>query len=128
MKAYIVAEIGSNWEGNLSIAKKIIRECKRAGADAVKFQMKISIIFDIMKPTQVTHSSKIVLLVPIICTLNELITKEEGLNTRAATQDVSCVQWIFVFKKPFLVVRIRMNLSYVITVFSKILTKISKRS
>ena len=39
MKAYIVAEIGSNWEGNLSIAKKIIRECKRAGADAVKFQM-----------------------------------------------------------------------------------------
>ena len=39
MKAYIVAEIGSNWEGSLSIAKKIIRECKMAGADAVKFQM-----------------------------------------------------------------------------------------
>ena len=93
-----------------------------------KFQMKISIIFDIMKPTQVTHSPEIILLVPVICTLNELITKEEGLNTRAPTQDVSCVQWVFVFKKPFLVVRIRMNLSYVITVFSKILTKISKRS
>ena len=39
MKTTIIAEIGSNWEGNLDIAKKIILECKRAGADAVKFQM-----------------------------------------------------------------------------------------
>mgnify|MGYP001014250660 CR=1 FL=1 len=39
MKATVVAEIGSNWEGNVTKAKKIIRECKKAGADAVKFQM-----------------------------------------------------------------------------------------
>ena len=39
MKTTIIAEIGSNWEGNLGIAKKIILECKKAGADAVKFQM-----------------------------------------------------------------------------------------
>ncbi len=39
MKTTIVAEIGSNWEGSLVTAKKIIRECKNAGADAVKFQM-----------------------------------------------------------------------------------------
>ena len=39
LKACIIAEIGSNWEGNLSIAKKIIRECKRIGIDAIKFQM-----------------------------------------------------------------------------------------
>ena len=39
MKAFIVAEIGSNWEGNYVKAKKIIRECKKAGIDAVKFQM-----------------------------------------------------------------------------------------
>ena len=39
LKTIIVAEIGSNWEGKLSIAKKIISECKIAGADAVKFQM-----------------------------------------------------------------------------------------
>lgn len=39
MKTTIVAEIGSNWEGNLTVAKKIIHECKKAGADAVKFQM-----------------------------------------------------------------------------------------
>lgn len=39
MKTTVVAEIGSNWEGDLVKAKKIIFECKKAGADAVKFQM-----------------------------------------------------------------------------------------
>ena len=39
MKAFVVAEIGSNWEGNYTKAKKIIQECKKADADAVKFQM-----------------------------------------------------------------------------------------
>ena len=39
MKSFIVAEIASNWEGNLSTANKIIRKSKQAGADAVKFQM-----------------------------------------------------------------------------------------
>ncbi len=39
LKTIIVAEIGSNWEGSLIVAKKIITECKNAGADTVKFQM-----------------------------------------------------------------------------------------
>jgi len=39
MKTEIVAEIGSNWEGSISKAQKIIEECKHADADAVKFQM-----------------------------------------------------------------------------------------
>ena len=39
MKTIVVAEIGSNWEGDLLKAKKIITECKKAGANAVKFQM-----------------------------------------------------------------------------------------
>ncbi len=39
MKVFSIAEIGSNWEGNLTTGKKIIKECKNAGADAVKFQM-----------------------------------------------------------------------------------------
>ena len=39
MRTFVAAEIGSNWEGIYSKAKKIIRECKKAGADAVKFQM-----------------------------------------------------------------------------------------
>ena len=39
MKVSIIAEIGSNWEGSMKKAEKIINECKKAGADAVKFQM-----------------------------------------------------------------------------------------
>ena len=39
MKTFIVAEIASNWEGSIPKAKKLIVECKNAGADAVKFQM-----------------------------------------------------------------------------------------
>ena len=39
MKAIIVAEIASNWEGSISKATKLIQESKNAGADAVKFQL-----------------------------------------------------------------------------------------
>ena len=39
MRTFVAAEIGSNWEGSFQKAKKIIKECKNAGADAVKFQM-----------------------------------------------------------------------------------------
>ena len=39
MKVMIVAEIASNWEGSITKAKKLIKECKKAGANAVKFQV-----------------------------------------------------------------------------------------
>ena len=39
MKVTVVAEIASNWEGSVIKAKKLIKECKKAGADAVKFQV-----------------------------------------------------------------------------------------
>ena len=39
MKTTNVAEIGSNWEGSVKKAAKLISKCKSAGADAVKFQM-----------------------------------------------------------------------------------------
>lgn len=38
-KSYIVAEIGWNFLGNLTLAKKMIISAKRNGADAVKFQI-----------------------------------------------------------------------------------------
>ena len=39
MRYTIVAEIGSNWEGSITKAKKLIRLTKKAGANAVKFQI-----------------------------------------------------------------------------------------
>ena len=35
---YIIAEIGSNFDGNLARAKKLAKKCKEAGADAYKIQ------------------------------------------------------------------------------------------
>tara|TARA_B100001093_G_scaffold487583_1_gene523976 strand:+ start:1511 stop:2512 length:1002 start_codon:yes stop_codon:yes gene_type:complete len=37
-KVFIIAEIGNNHEGSLSLAKKMIKAAKFSGADAVKFQ------------------------------------------------------------------------------------------
>lgn len=39
MKIEVVTEIGSNWEGSITKAEKIIKACKKVGADAVKLQM-----------------------------------------------------------------------------------------
>ena len=39
MKSFIIAEIASNWEGSIAKATKLIHEAKKAGANAVKFQM-----------------------------------------------------------------------------------------
>ena len=35
---YIIAEIGSNFDGDLARAKELARKCKAAGADAYKIQ------------------------------------------------------------------------------------------
>jgi len=39
-EVYVIAEIGINHNGDLSIAKKLIEEAKHAGCDAVKFQKR----------------------------------------------------------------------------------------
>tara|TARA_B110000879_G_scaffold191288_1_gene256322 strand:- start:1295 stop:2155 length:861 start_codon:yes stop_codon:yes gene_type:complete len=39
-KAYVIAEIGLNHNGDMELAKKLIIEAKRCGADAVKFQKR----------------------------------------------------------------------------------------
>jgi len=39
LKTFVVAEIGSNWEGSLTKAEKLIKKCKDANVNAVKFQM-----------------------------------------------------------------------------------------
>jgi N,N'-diacetyllegionaminate synthase len=35
---FLVADCGVNWSGSIDVAKHMIRSCKTAGADAVKFQ------------------------------------------------------------------------------------------
>ena len=39
-KTFVISEIGINHNGDLNIAKKMIEESKKAGADAVKFQKR----------------------------------------------------------------------------------------
>jgi N,N'-diacetyllegionaminate synthase len=36
---FVIAEIGNNHEGNFEVAKKLVYEAKKAGVDAVKFQV-----------------------------------------------------------------------------------------
>ena len=51
MKSYIIAEIASNWEGSISKAKKLILESKKAGVNAVKFQMwRANDLYSIQNP------------------------------------------------------------------------------
>ena len=38
-KTFIIAEAGVNHNGNFNLAKKLIKLAKKAGADAVKFQI-----------------------------------------------------------------------------------------
>ena len=38
MGVYVIAEIGANHNGDINLAKKIIDEAKKSGADCVKFQ------------------------------------------------------------------------------------------
>ena len=43
---FIIAEIGINHNGDLKIAKELINECKKSGADAVKFQKRdLNLVF-----------------------------------------------------------------------------------
>ena len=39
-KTFIISEIGINHNGDLNIAKKMIEQSKKCGADAVKFQKR----------------------------------------------------------------------------------------
>ena len=37
-KPYVIAELGSNHNGDMELAKKLIWQAKQSGADCVKFQ------------------------------------------------------------------------------------------
>ena len=47
IKPYLIGEIGINHNGDIEIAKKLIKNCKDCGFDAVKFQKRtIDIVYD----------------------------------------------------------------------------------
>ena len=47
LKPYIIAEIGINHNGDINIAKELIKNAKDCGFDAVKFQKRtINIVYD----------------------------------------------------------------------------------
>ena len=79
-KTFIIAEAGVNHNGNFNLAKKLIKLAKKAGADAVKFQIynteklvpknlptasyqkknsKISSQYDLLKKLELTQNQHI---------------------------------------------------------------------
>ena len=61
-KTYFIADIAANHDGNLSRAKKLIKLCAKAGANAAKFQhfKAETIVSDagFKKIGKITHQSK----------------------------------------------------------------------
>ncbi len=65
-RTYVVAEIGINHGGDISVAKKLIGSAAKAGADAVKFQTYVTekrapkgnqIIYDILKKCELPFAA-----------------------------------------------------------------------
>ena len=55
MTINIIAEIGSNWEGDIKLAKLHIKKSKESGATHVKFQMwRAEDIFERSDPNWIT--------------------------------------------------------------------------
>ena len=65
-KIYIIAEIGSNHNGNIVLAKKMILAAKKAGADAVKFQ--------IFKAEEFMSNKKIIYSIKSVDSFAKIIT------------------------------------------------------
>ena len=65
-KTYIIAEIGVNHNNRLSLAKKLIKEAKIAGADAVKFQTFSADRLVIPGTRRVKNKKKIIMIKKLI--------------------------------------------------------------
>ena len=58
-KTIVIAEIGPNHNGSLNIAKNLIREAKKSGADYVKFQTFITEEIIIKNAEKASYQKKI---------------------------------------------------------------------
>ena len=76
-KTYIIAELGVNHNGSLSLAKKMIYNAKTCGADAIKLQSYISSEITSYKALTADYQSKKKLSQIEMLSKYELSTKQQ---------------------------------------------------
>ncbi|MDZ4712243.1 MAG: N-acetylneuraminate synthase family protein [bacterium] len=110
-KIYIIAEIGINHNGSVKIAKKLIKEAKAAGCDAVKFQKRTPEAcvprdqWDIERDTPwgrmtyIEYRYKIELKLDDYCEIDDYCKKKE-IDWFASCWDEASVDFIEQFDTP----------------------------
>lgn len=110
-KVYIIAEIGINHNGSVKIAKKLIKEAKAAGCDAVKFQKRTPEAcvprdqWDIERDTPwgrmtyIDYRYKIELKLDDYCEIDDYCKKKE-IDWFASCWDEASVDFIEQFDTP----------------------------
>ena len=113
-KTFIIAEAGVNHNGNFNLAKKLIKLAKKAGADAVKFQIynteklvsrnlstasyqkknsKISSQYDLLKKLELTQNQHIKL---------KDFSKKNGIIYLASAFDLESLSFVQKLKLPII--------------------------
>lgn len=90
---YLIAEAGINHNGELAVAKDLVRAVKEAGADAIKFQTyetekrveESSDIFDILKQCELSREAETELFE---------FAREQGLTIFSTPFDVESVEFL----------------------------------
>lgn len=100
MSVYIIAEIGINHNGEMKLARRLIREAKKSGADAVKFQL-----YD---PRKLFADEPALLSEALKCSLSYdqwsmLVrsARELGIDISASVFDLERFQWLKEIKPPW---------------------------
>ncbi len=113
-KTYVIAEAGVNHNGDVELAKKMIVEAKRAGADAVKFQtFKAENLVSYHAPkadyqkqttgsaeTQMEMLKRLELSFEEFARLNEY-AKEVGIDFLSTPFDEESIEFLKAFRMPF---------------------------
>ena len=94
MRTEIIAEIGQNHNGNMELAKKLIQEAKRAGADVAKFQLyEARALFPKEGNEWFDYNCKTELSRTQIGMLAEECDKA-GIEFMASVFDIERIQWL----------------------------------
>lgn len=112
-KTYIIAEAGVNHNGDFNLAKKMISEAKKAGADAVKFQTFITKNLvasfapkaDYQKKTTDQEESQLVMLQKLELsyenfTILSRYAVEEGIEFLSTPFDIDSIDFLTTLQMP----------------------------